>query len=352
MFKSIKIKNLRAIEKLNIDNLGQINLFVGQNNCGKTTILEGLFFLIGATNPQLLIRANTFRALNVASKELLCTFFNNMDVAVPIEISCEIRETKEKQKLLIRPKKKKTRTIEHIDSDFVPVEIEAADSRPPFIPDGLELEYSSTKNRSEKTISEIFLKGRDVVTEGYKERELQGIFINPLTLYSWKDRFGAAHRKKLVPELISFLKKIDPHISDLGLNEIGLLEVDIGLPSLLPANLVGGGIVKFLSVALAMLNSRDGIVLIDEVENGLHYSAQQKIWEAIFNWSEELNVQVFATTHSYECINAFATCAPNTLFAKDCKLFRIERTDGVLTPIRFGTPEDILTYVAKRWEIR
>lgn len=351
MFKSIKIKNLRAITDLEINNLGQVNLFVGHNNCGKTTILEALFFLIGATNPRLLVNANTFRGLNVMSKELWCTFFHNMVIEVPIEINAEIRETKEKQKLLIHPKKKTDPPTEHEVSDFVSVEVEPGDSKPPFIPDGLELEYTSTKNSGDKTISEIFMKGNNFAVEGTKERDVRGIFLNQLTMFDWKDRFGAVHRRKQVQEVIAFLKQIDPHISYIGLNEIGLLEVDVGLPSLLPANLSGGGFAKFLSIALGMLDSKDGIVLIDEIENGLHHSAQQKIWEAVLNWAQELNVQVFATTHSNECVKALNISANTTLFGSEVKLFRIESKDEKFRAVEYSK-EILAESLDSNWEVR
>jgi len=351
MFKSIKIKNLRAITELEIDDLGQVNLFVGQNNCGKTTMLEGVFFLIGATNPQLLVNANTFRGLPVMSKELWCTFFHNMDMEVPIEISGKIRESMEEQKLLLRPKKKKVPPTNFEVSDFVSLKVEPGDSKPPFIPDGLELEYTSSKNLTEKITSEIFVKGNDLLVERAKERDIRGIFINPLTIFDWKDRFGAVQRKKQVPEVITLLKEIDPHISYLGLNEIGLLEADIGLPRLLPANLVGGGIAKFLSVALAMLDCQDGIVLIDEFENGLHYSAQQKMWHGVLNWAQKLNVQVFATTHSIECIKAYNNSAASSLFASEAKMFRIERKDENFRAVEY-TKEQLAESLESEWEVR
>ena len=75
MFKNIRIENLRTITHLEINNLGPVNLFVGQNNCGKTTILEAIFFLVGGTNPHLPVKANTLRGLPFLSDELWSTFF-------------------------------------------------------------------------------------------------------------------------------------------------------------------------------------------------------------------------------------------------------------------------------------
>ena len=57
---------------------------------------------------------------------------------------------------------------------------------------------------------------------------------------------------------------------------------------------------------LAMMNAKDGILLVDEFENGLHWSVQEEVWEKLFVLAEKLNVQVFATTHSRDCVQAFS----------------------------------------------
>jgi AAA15 family ATPase/GTPase len=56
-----------------------------------------------------------------------------------------------------------------------------------------------------------------------------------------------------------------------------------------------------------MVNAQDGYLLIDEFENGLHYSVQEQVWEVVFTLAKSLNVQVFATTHSSDCIKAFGS---------------------------------------------
>lgn len=68
---------------------------------------------------------------------------------------------------------------------------------------------------------------------------------------------------------------------------------------------MGDGIIHLFHIILGLVNSRGGIVLIDEFENGLHYSVQPEIWNMIFQLAEKLNVQVFATTHSWDCVSAF-----------------------------------------------
>jgi len=351
MFKSIKIKNLRAITELEVDNLGQVNLFVGQNSCGKTTLLEALFFLIGATNPKLPVNANTFRGLPFVSNKLWDSYFHNMDPTIPIEIGGQILATIEEQLLLIRPHHPKQTEAEPVPSDVASPSFAPGDSETTRKLDGLELTYTSSQDTSNKITSTVFLRNGDLITEGTTERAIRGVFLNPLTIYDWKDRFAEVQRKKRLGEVISLLKEIEPNISDLRLNEVGLLEVDIGLPKLMPPNLLGGGIAKFLSIALAMLDYQNGIVLIDELENGLGHLAQQKIWKAVLNWAQNLNVQVFATTHSIECVKAFNNSADTTLFEFEAKLFRLERKDEKFRAVEY-TKEQLAESLESKWEVR
>jgi AAA15 family ATPase/GTPase len=351
MFKSITIKNLRAITDLKIDDLGQVNLFVGQNNCGKTTILEALFFLIGATNPILPVRANSFRGLNFFNEDLWPMFFHDGKADQTIEITGDCTKPVEQETLLIRPRKKLRRTLQTVTSNIASVETESSDSESSFTIDGLELEYSNSSDPAAKVKSIVYQRGNEIVTEGTKDRPVRGIFVSPATEFDWKPRFAAIQRKKQVQQVVSSLKQIEPHIADLRLNDIGLLEADMGLSTLVPVNLMGGGIARFLSIALAMLDSQNGIVLVDEIENGLHHSAQQKVWKALFSWAQGLNVQVFAATHSYECIKAFSNSVDATLFESEAKLFRIERKDENFRAVQY-TKELLTESLESNWEIR
>lgn len=77
----------------------------------------------------------------------------------------------------------------------------------------------------------------------------------------------------------------------------------------IPMNSLGDGMQRILEIALALVNSKGGVLLIDEFENGLHYSVQPDMWQLIFRVARDLNVQVFATTHNWDCIEAFQRAA-------------------------------------------
>ena len=84
---------------------------------------------------------------------------------------------------------------------------------------------------------------------------------------------------------------------------------------------------RLLSIVLAIATAPGGRVLIDEIENGLHHSVLVKVWEAIADAAVRADAQIFATTHSYECIQAahkaFAEKRP-----ADLRLFRLDRVDA------------------------
>jgi AAA15 family ATPase/GTPase len=82
-----------------------------------------------------------------------------------------------------------------------------------------------------------------------------------------------------------------------------------GIDEPIPLRSLGDGMQRVLGIILALVNAKDGMLLIDEFENGLHYSVQPDIWRLLFKVAHRLNVQVFATTHSWDCIEAFQKAA-------------------------------------------
>ncbi|MDD5274426.1 MAG: AAA family ATPase, partial [Methylovulum sp.] len=80
-------------------------------------------------------------------------------------------------------------------------------------------------------------------------------------------------------------------------------------PRPVPLKSLGDGMVRILQIAIKLVSAQGGFLLIDEFENGLHYSSQEKIWSWLFTMAERLDIQVFATTHNWDCIESFATVA-------------------------------------------
>ena len=109
-------------------------------------------------------------------------------------------------------------------------------------------------------------------------------------------------------------------------------------PSPVPLRSLGEGAVRMFGVALALANSSGGVLLIDEVENGVHYSVQGDFWKMVFQAAEDNDVQVIATTHSRDCIKGFrqAAIALETAY---CAVVRLTQRHGKLFATTFDGPD-------------
>ena len=118
----------------------------------------------------------------------------------------------------------------------------------------------------------------------------------------------------------------------------------------MPLKSLGDGALRLYSVSLALANSRDGFLLIDEAENGLHYSIQRDFWRMVLQTAQANNVQVLATTHSEDCIRGFAEAANENLEISSA-YYRMERDKKGLYVV--GYPQNSLfTATRNRTETR
>ncbi|MCU0428300.1 MAG: AAA family ATPase, partial [Candidatus Kapabacteria bacterium] len=118
-----------------------------------------------------------------------------------------------------------------------------------------------------------------------------------------------------------------------------------------PLKSMGDGMNRIFTIALAMVNAENGFLLVDEFDNGLHYSVQENLWKVVFFLAEKLNIQVFATTHSLDCLYAFANTCNSDEYRGLGKAIRLERHDEALFSEVFSD-EDLRKVVKHGVEIR
>ena len=170
----------------------------------------------------------------------------------------------------------------------------------------LSLSIKEPQKQKQEFISKLMVdNGRFSISEpeNYIEKQ-RGVYITP------KIHLSANLEKKLEQliinkkhqEIIEVLNYVDNNITNITFGTNGTIYFDIGISRLVPVNLVGDGIRRILSVILAIYDAKNGIVLIDEIENGLHFSALKPLWSAIFKATQKFNVQIFATTHNIETL--------------------------------------------------
>jgi len=303
---SLRIQNFRRFKDLTIDRLGRVNLIVGKNNVGKTSLLEGLqLYVRGGTGSSLtdIVDGRQLNALN----EYRSTTESEFGVSLPSE----------RHLFFKRPDLSMVGPDDEKLPASPPISIQSTPERnQPFRmwlelfpdPDSVvdlriqvgEEEGVSSRVLGEKTVS-VFLSSRDVRAEAEKY---------------WKQIELTEDEDRIIDAL-----QIVEEVKDIGLTAprsknggpeatdrfpIARLE---GQDRPEPLSNLGEGMNRIFAMTVGLIRAEDGILLIDEIENGLHYSVQPDLWRMIFETAQELDVQVFATTHSYDCVQAFQQVA-------------------------------------------
>ena len=149
-------------------------------------------------------------------------------------------------------------------------------------------------------------KGENVrieTSKQYKET-LSGVYINSKFAFSIAvENLTRIIETKQEPVIVEILQHVEPKIKSIHVLKSGV-SVDIGLNRLVPINMLGDGIRKLLAIITSLYGCKEGIIFIDEIDNGMHFSSLASLWKAILKTARMLDVQVFATTHNIESLQA------------------------------------------------
>lgn len=297
MFQSLHIHHFRGIKSAHIDGLRQVNLFFGKNNCGKSSVLEAIFLISGQSNPELPVKINNLRNYTRFSENDLAIEFYNLNQEKEIHISVEAEVNRD---LKISPIRSNSKEIS-LKS------LEEGVSSASAMSYGLKLVYTLGHENKAIYQSEIKIEQGEnpkaVLTQDKRYQEV--IFSQYLPSAYMQvpiyERYAKMVENKQEQAVIKTLQVIEPKIVDMQLVGNDLM-VDIGLSQRLPVNVMGDGIRKLLSVILSVYECKNGILLIDEVDNGFHYSAMTALWKSILHAAYANNTQVFVTTYNIDSL--------------------------------------------------
>lgn len=306
-FKKISIENFRGIKYSLIDDFGRLNIFLGKNNVGKSTILESLFLLINPSNPELPIRINLFRSLEINESDDFSFIFYNLSYKNEINLSAKL-DNNESRELNIKPRNKdsiNTKTSEFIVDDDSSNTNSLGDSNKEKI-NGLSLEFQRAKDgKSLIYNSEIYIENDKIkrnIPDDYKE-SLSGVYILPFPkTWNLNKRLEHLIINKKVDEIVSVLKNIDPNIKSISLGRNDMIYFDLGLDRLVPSNVLGDGIRRLLSILVTISDTPGGVIFIDEIDFGLHHTTQNVLWKSVIEAAYKFDCQIFATTHSSDSL--------------------------------------------------
>jgi len=375
---SLRIQNFRMLEDFSVKKLGRLNLIVGKNNSGKSTVLEALRVYAGNAAPILMKQIAEERGEYKhakADETPLASFFTGRKLFYKFEDA--------KTFYINIGTLSSTQSMLHLEFCLFILESNLGGYDQKRVIPRQELLDMLTSSKETKTLDEMqygfivrkgniehifslqdYIKAEPLVVSflGFIFSNFPTINCNyvPTQLIPhkdlislWKTIDGTARED----QFIDALKMIEPRI--VGVTDVeGVFEIRLeGEEERVPLKSLGEGMSRIFQLALHAFNAKGGFLLIDEFENGLHYSVQEKIWSWLFDLcaSEQRDIQLFATTHSWDCIKSFSTVAEKKQNI-EATLFRMGRSvkrdeNGKIIAVEFNK-ESLHNLVEDDMELR
>ncbi|MBK1988061.1 AAA family ATPase [Sphaerospermopsis aphanizomenoides BCCUSP55] len=315
MIKNIEIKNFRCFDNLKVSGFEKINLISGKNNVGKTALLEALFLNITPRPDTIFLLRQVRRESSKLSRSLPERTWNNFfyqqnkSSEIVIESTLENGSSKMVEVFIDESVQNLEDTYQQ-DNDDDNEKLISLFSGSQSV---LSVMHLKTRiNNKEAFENLIISSAKGIIARDIKVPDIKNAFFIPSFLRVSSRELTEEFDKALLNEkreneLLRAFQSIDSSI-------IGVESLSIGEPTLyvkregeskLPLSLFGDAINRIADMILRIVNNENSILLIDEIENGIHHSNQAAFWSIIYRLANELNVQIFATTHSLEMIEAF-----------------------------------------------
>jgi hypothetical protein len=359
---TIAIERYRAFHALRIEGLGRVNLITGRNNTGKSSVLEALRIL--AFNAMPLVINNILRSreedkdigesedvgtpVDLLGPFQISTLFHGFpqlsDSPRPIVISANGGQRPMTLTLSIGWLSEDrnpdgTRKLVPLEADLsgdleaVPALMVDAGNTKSFIP----LDYFRRAS----------YRSRPLRLELGVGVQMACSFVDPYggegtaTLGGLWDKIALSDREK---DVVEALRIIDRGISAVSM--VGgegprqtrtAIVRSVGISRPVPLRSFGDGLNRLFGIVLSLVNAKDGLLLIDEFENGMHHTVQLDVWRTVFGLARKLDIQVFATSHSWDAVEAFQKAAAEA--PEEGVLVRLSRKGEDIIPTLFREDE-------------
>lgn len=369
MLTNLRFADFRGFHDLSVAKLARVNLFVGTNNAGKTSLLEGAELLLSGGNLRSVVRDAQRRG-----EFILPT---NEDARVEIDL-CHLfhgHQATEGARLSLRGEENGQQR--HVELAIAKVALGGGQAKLPGLPLSWE-ELSDTdagagpplalKIQSDRLVQPPLIplspSGGISITStrryGALEVETSVIhFLGTETLdpskLSWL--WDAIVLTPAEPLVVEALQIVEPGISRIasistaarGSSSSFFIKM-ADSDQRIPLGSMGDGVKRLLALSMHLVRSAGGYLLVDEIDTGLHHSVMVDMWRLVVETARRLDIQVFATTHSLDCVNALGSLfAEAPSLADEVLLHRIKRNGTATVPY---SPEEVLVAAEHQMEIR
>ena len=313
VFKNIQIDHFRGIEHLEVKNLGNVNVFLGQNNGGKTTLLEAVFLLSGMSNPVLPERINAFRNKGNSNFNELRYLFHRMQMISLPTFQADMADNSRRRMTVSMAKARKLDDLQRANQ-LGASSTEGAKGETCVVLD-YELQHGNQKSVHYK--SEFCVVGNGQFTQTVNANYQEPLSARFISSYSetniLNEEFSNLVKTNRKEEILALVRLFDTRITNLEILFDGIYVKYDEMEEMLPLTMCGEGLKKFINIIVTVANGKNNVLLIDEIDNGVHFSAYPLLWRSILLLARQNDMQLFITTHSIEVVQSLS----NVLQGKD-----------------------------------
>lgn len=379
MLKSLTINNFRCFQSFKLQQLSRVNLLVGMNNSGKTSILEAIQLLHSFFQPEKLQkimshRGEFFWRKNYKELDIRHLFYGR-EISVGSEFSIVGTNKKYQENLIASIQADSTnkwhKQLDNLEG-FNYDEKEFLFDNPEEIIDRLDeleninfmLSWKITEANLKRVTTTYTLSpdgGMDIPvlrsSRIAKKVVTKSQFITPLSLdineiTKLFDEIVLTPEETLTLEALQIIEPKIERIASIGPEKYGSNTKNVGArggflvkvsdqKQPIPIGSMGEGIWRILALAIALVSAQGGVLLVDEIDTGLHFSTMSDMWKLIWKTAKKLDVQVFATTHNSDCWSSLADVIQNEgLDGEEITIHRIEADKN--TSVVFTEPEIVI----------
>jgi AAA15 family ATPase/GTPase len=341
---NLTIHRFRGLRDLTLQDLGQINILVGGNNSGKTSVLEAISTYCRPLDPLEWLNTSWRREIKYSRKprlEALKWLFPQNKEEEQLDFYQMETRVSGNGKFLVRESRAIYQEIEGVELSEDDESQSSDDLGFDNTLRGAEIELKAIISDSPNELSEFFEIWENERLTNRRIRSDAMLSVDTVTPFSHRIEqsqvglLSEAIFQRFKPEVIKLLQVMDSEIIDLVILSHGgnrsSLYIDHKQVGISPLSSFGDGVRRLLFIALTLTKVRGGVLLIDEIETAIHTEALRSSFAWIVQWCKQMNVQLFATTHSLETVDAMLDASDSET---DLVLYRLEKRESQTKAIR------------------